>query len=641
MCPKMFNSNEAFKQHKRVHFNPYVCDYCASTFGTKSHLRDHLLRHLDMEDPYQKIGKGYKLKKPETKPPKHETGPVKCRYCPKMYKSPAIRRLHERVHINPLVCPYCDAHFDTKSHLNGHVKAHLARENPHEPIRLKIDPSLKKYRCSLCPAMFKTKPGFQQHCQSKHLQDGWFDDETNDTRECDSDFNWEPLDEESDIKREISSNGSQSPPIGEVTVVPVKINEIFLEAEDTSENPTRKHFQQYICKCGETFLSLLALVKHESEKHFNSFKEMVIGSKELLLKVIEQSMVENVKIEKEDSSWADPEDSNWYPEPEIIQEDIKEEENSEQSWSLDNDTDDMESDDDKPLIRKVLKSKSMKNKDLKKQKNSAPKPISGTSKKSAEAKQKDMELKSEIKEKVRDGLACNICYMEFDEKSLMEEHNSRAHSDPTKLICDICQKQFLHRNTLQYHILRHQNKRFYCNFCAAKLSTLEELEKHKKGHENDPETICPHCGISCKGNERLRRHIQRNHKEKPPRYFCQSCGKGYHYLSGLRDHEIMHNPNPSKLFKCPLCPMEFKRRQALNRHKDIHDESTKKIKCMHCDKMFRRKTHLQAHIKSHTGERSEVCQLCNESFTERRALNRHYERTHGFPLPGYNKKVTK
>uniref|UniRef100_A0A7S2TJX9 C2H2-type domain-containing protein n=1 Tax=Lotharella oceanica TaxID=641309 RepID=A0A7S2TJX9_9EUKA len=49
----------------------------------------------------------------------------------------------------------------------------------------------------------------------------------------------------------------------------------------------------------------------------------------------------------------------------------------------------------------------------------------------------------------------------------------------------------------------------------------------------------------------------------------------------------------------------------------------RKYKCLHCDKVFRQRSTVIAHVRTHTGEKPFKCSLCHRGFTQRSNLKRH------------------
>ena len=48
-----------------------------------------------------------------------------------------------------------------------------------------------------------------------------------------------------------------------------------------------------------------------------------------------------------------------------------------------------------------------------------------------------------------------------------------------------------------------------------------------------------------------------------------------------------------------------------------------KYKCKYCGKLFLFPSYLERHLKSHTGEKPFVCELCGKSFTRNYGIKKH------------------
>ncbi|XP_019554389.3 zinc finger protein ZFP2-like [Aedes albopictus] len=85
---------------------------------------------------------------------------------------------------------------------------------------------------------------------------------------------------------------------------------------------------------------------------------------------------------------------------------------------------------------------------------------------------------------------------------------------------------------------------------------------------------------------------------------------------------------------CHLCRNEFGTRQSLYVHfKEQHSEHGRPFKCDLCQATFKRKSHLDDHVSSHTGEVRYACKFCGEKFLRAKPLMRHRKNCHKeFPL---------
>uniref|UniRef100_A0A1B6D4J0 C2H2-type domain-containing protein n=1 Tax=Clastoptera arizonana TaxID=38151 RepID=A0A1B6D4J0_9HEMI len=65
--------------------------------------------------------------------------------------------------------------------------------------------------------------------------------------------------------------------------------------------------------------------------------------------------------------------------------------------------------------------------------------------------------------------------------------------------------------------------------------------------------------------------------------------------------------------------------------KDI--ENDKRLKCLHCGKLFGKNFDLQQHVRSHTGERPYQCVVCGRAFTQKSNVKKHMATHKVWPKP--------
>ena len=148
-----------------------------------------------------------------------------------------------------------------------------------------------------------------------------------------------------------------------------------------------------------------------------------------------------------------------------------------------------------------------------------------------------------------------------------------------------------------------------CDRCTKRCTTSQGLQLHIKTiHEgiksqtyfNLPTIICDECGRTFKGQSALNCHMNQHHI-KDGKYQCQICGK----------------PNGNANF--------------LNIHMLKHQEP--KLKCSHCERMFKQKHTLEAHERDHRGEKPFPCSICTSSFSSQKGIDQHVKGVHKIAGP--------
>lgn len=94
------------------------------------------------------------------------------------------------------------------------------------------------------------------------------------------------------------------------------------------------------------------------------------------------------------------------------------------------------------------------------------------------------------------------------------------------------------------------------------------------------------------------------------------------FLERMYSSHRQSTENLSTKYSCPYCPYSSFFATNLQAHKRTHT-GEKPFRCNICSKSFTQKVSLQTHFRSHTGERPFFCTYCKKGFTQKVNLKKH------------------
>ena len=128
---------------------------------------------------------------------------------------------------------------------------------------------------------------------------------------------------------------------------------------------------------------------------------------------------------------------------------------------------------------------------------------------------------------------------------------------------------------------------------------------------------------------------------------CTICGIEIS-KSNIKRHLDKHFGNHEKGFPCEVCERVLLTKQALERHKEIHNETRQRFQCETCGKKFVEEYNLKVHKQNaHSGDEREryACDSCSKQFLSKQYLKFHIVKDHGvakkLPCKICNKEFTR
>ncbi|KAH9519648.1 hypothetical protein Btru_003242 [Bulinus truncatus] len=261
---------------------------------------------------------------------------------------------------------------------------------------------------------------------------------------------------------------------------------------------------------------------------------------------------------------------------------------------------------------------------------------------SVEELKTDAKCKSGKRKNKKIQMACNMCGLVLSSSDSLKIH-TMLHTGEFAYKCCVCGEKFSSLSSRQHHMDTHISvQRFKCNPCGQRFPSRADLAKHQLTHEvkcalcgevfpnktsrtchfrvSHPEDIlkCSLCSKMFACQSDLSKHMDYHKKGKKEQ--CPVCGN---VVSKLKDHMLLHSQQAQeKMFVCDQCPMSYLRKSNLDRHMLTHT-GEKPYACNICTKSFRSNGMLRKHLLTHTQERPYQCETCGKRCSLRSNLNIH------------------
>lgn len=166
------------------------------------------------------------------------------------------------------------------------------------------------------------------------------------------------------------------------------------------------------------------------------------------------------------------------------------------------------------------------------------------------------------------------------------------HTDPDRLKCISCDKQYNNLKSLSQH--------------------TRKVHSHPKEKKEEPKVSCPECGISL-----VKRCLPNHLKIHQPRVKlqCDICKKFLQSRKAMLYHmtqqHLPKNPNIDQIL-CNICAKSFTSKDRFNHHLRYHHDDTTG-KCPECDVVMRLEN-LRVHRKRVHEIKKVSCPICAKEF---------------------------
>ncbi|XP_073966435.1 uncharacterized protein [Choristoneura fumiferana] len=226
---------------------------------------------------------------------------------------------------------------------------------------------------------------------------------------------------------------------------------------------------------------------------------------------------------------------------------------------------------------------------------------------------------------------CEVCGKGFATKAVYDGHMAKHSVSAGAHACEICLVRFKTRSRAHVHQDTHRLK-FTCEACGFVTRTRFIAKNHFLSHAGTTHK-CPHCDAVFSKYTSYLTHVRRRHPAANTA--CEMCGETFVGDNGLRHHKTRTHRNselsvPQFECKCVVCGAHFTSVAAMETHAaaatDGCDDSMRP--CPHCGEECRSDEGLGRHQREHHAQRALLCRECNKWFSDAQSWGTHRARAH-------------